>query len=212
MDGLTMKRGFSYFLILFFLFSIVCFSQQSNTPIVKSVVGENDVLPEGWVKSGDQPQDYTAGVERNFGYESGSCGFLVSKEYRPLGFATLQQTIEADNYKEQRVEFSGYVKTNLVAYWSGLFMKVEDIFGRVLAYDDMHDRPIVGTSDWAKFSVVLDVPQNASKIIYGAVLSGKGEIYFDTLNLSVVKADVPLTDLSNKQQPMLYPDNMDFEK
>jgi hypothetical protein len=207
-----MKRSFFCFLILLYPLSFICFAQQSNTPIVKSVVGSNDILPEGWVKSGDQPQDYTAGVERDFGYKSNSCAFLASRDYKPLGFTTLQQTIEADNYKEQRVEFSGYVKTNLVSYWSGLFMKVEDIFGRVLAYDDMHDRPIVGTSDWAKFSIALDVPQNASKIIYGVVLSGKGEIYFDTLNLSVVKADVPVTDLTNKQPPMLYPDNMDFEK
>lgn len=207
-----MKRKIGFLSILFFTVSVISFAQQSITPSVKSPVGANDVLPDGWSKGGDQPQDYTAGIERGFGYKSGSCAYLASKDYKPLGFATLQQTIEADNYKNQRLEFSGFVETKLVAYWSGLFMKVEDSFGRVIAFDNMQNRPVVGTSDWTEYSVVLDIPNNAAKIIYGAVLSGKGEIYFDSLNLTVVKNDVPVTDLTNQKSPMLYPQNMDFEQ
>jgi hypothetical protein len=207
-----MKKTFFCFLILLYAVNFVCIAQQSNTPVAKSPSGANDILPEGWIKSGDQPQDYSAGEERDFGYKSSSCAFLTSKDYKPLGYATLQQTIQADNYKNQRVEFSGFVQTQFVAYWSGLFMKVEDNYGRVLVYDDMSNRPIVGTSDWTKYSIVLDIPENASKIVYGAVLSGKGEIFFDGLNLTVVKNDVPVTDLTDKQPPLLYPENMDFEK
>jgi hypothetical protein len=36
-----------------------------------------------------------------------------------------------------------------------------------VAFDNMHDRPITGSSDWKKYDVVLDVPQDSTGISFG---------------------------------------------
>ncbi len=208
-----MRRNYLYYIVLLFLFNIINFAQEKvEVPTIRQPLNQSDNLPEGWAKGGDQPQDYTVGLDRTLGYVSSSSAYITSRVFKPVGYATLQQSVQADNYKGDRIEFSGYVLTKLVEFWSGLFMKVEDSYGRVLAYDNMENRPVVGTSDWQKCSIVLDVPKDASKITYGALLSGKGQINVDSLSLKVVNNTVPVTDLTSQQTKKYYPENMDFEK
>ena len=84
---------------------------------------------------------------------------------RPTGFGALSQFIRADDYRGKRVRFSAYVKTHDVSAASsgaGLWMRV-DGNGGILAFDNMQNRPIMGTTDWKLVSVVLDVPNDASR-------------------------------------------------
>ncbi len=65
-------------------------------------------------------------------------------------------------------------------------MRVDDVIGRPLSFDNMNDRPIVGNSDWVKYEIVLDVPVNSSEISFGVFLDGKGQIWFDKMEIKVV--------------------------
>ena len=64
-----------------------------------------------------------------------------------------------------------------------------------LSFDNMSDRPIVGTTDWKKYDIVLDVPNNASNIAFGALLSGTGQIWFEKLTFEIVDTSVKTTGL-----------------
>jgi len=61
----------------------------------------------------------------------------------------------------------------------------------------MDDRPIEGTTDWGKYEIVLDVPEGASKIAFGALLSGVGQIWFDDLLIEIVPGSTPTTGNKN---------------
>ncbi len=198
--------------IIYFLFNITVFSQTTDIPVISSPIDKNDNLPEGWYKSGTQPQDYSIGIDRVLSKSGNSSAYIKSLELKPSGSCDLMQEIKAENYRGERVRLSGYVKTKFISYWAGLLMIVEDPLGRTIAFDNMQNRPIVGSSDWIKYEIVLDIPQNSDRILFGVSLHGKGEIWLDDLKLLVVNKNVPLTDLSGKLPAALYPENMDFEK
>lgn len=197
---------------MFFAFCISVLGQTTDIPVVSAPIDKNDIIPAGWFKSGTEPQDYTIGIDRNMSENGNSSAYIKSKELKPSGSCDLMQEIKADNYRGERVRLTGYVKTKFVSYWAGLFMTVEDATGRPMEYDNMQNRPIVGSSDWVKYDIVLDIPKNSSRILFGISLHGKGEIWIDDCKLLVVNKNVPLTDLSGKIPTALYPENMNFEK
>lgn len=207
-----LQRRAIFSLLMFLLLSIVTLGQTTNIPVVSSPIDKNDVIPNGWFKSGTEPQDYLIGIDREMSENGNSSAFIKSKELKPSGSCDLMQEIKADNYRGERVRLTGYAKTKFVSYWAGLFMTVEDATGKTIAFDNMQNRPVVGSSDWIKYEIVLDIPKNSSKILFGASLHGKGEIWIDDFKLLVVNKDVPITDLSGKLPTALYPDNMSFEK
>jgi hypothetical protein len=54
---------------------------------------------------------------------------------------------------------------------AGLWMRV-DYYDVVLAFDNMQNRG-VKTKDWAKYEIVLFVPEEATSISYGTLLDGQ---------------------------------------
>jgi hypothetical protein len=79
-----------------------------------------------------------------------------------------------------------------------------------LAFDNMQGRPIKGTTDWAKYDVVLDVPQEATGVFFGVLLSGSGTVWLSNAKIEIVESDVPTTGAAavQKQEPM----NLDFRE
>ncbi len=108
------------------------------------------------------------------------------------GFASIYKYFSAKNYVNKRVRFSGYIKTDAVKDWAGLFMQV-DANDRVLAFDAMEERPVKGTKDWTKCNVVLDVPANSRKIKIGFLQAGAGKSWISNCALAAVDSSVPTT-------------------
>jgi hypothetical protein len=61
---------------------------------------------------------------------------------------------------------------------------------------------------------VVDVPRNASRISYGALLGETGQIWFDNITFEIVDQTVPTTGIfkRNKSTSLPEPTNLDFEK
>src|SRR5439155_1751743 len=102
---------------------------------------------------------------------------------------------------------SGYVKAERVEQWAGLWMRVDGVGQRTLGFDNMQNRPIKGTQDWAKYDVVLDVPNDSVGIYFGILLSGKGQVWLDTIQFEFVGSNVPTTGIIQ-----LEPSNLDFSE
>jgi hypothetical protein len=125
------------------------------------------------------------------------------------------QRCEPDNYLGKRIKMTGYVKSENVSSWAGLWIRVDEANSkRYLTFDNMGDRPITGTTDWKKYEIVVDVPRNASRISYGALLGETGQIWFDNITFEIVDQTVPTTGIfkRNKSTSLPEPTNLDFEK
>jgi hypothetical protein len=96
-----------------------------------------------------------------------------------------------------RVRLSGFVKSDQVTGWAGLWMRVDGPGSgnarQVLAFDNMYDRPIEGTTGWAQYQVVLDVPATAVNLAYGILLASEGSVWLNGVDLEVVDRMVPTT-------------------
>jgi hypothetical protein len=165
-------------------------------------------VPEGWILAGSKPTSYEVGIDAQAAYNGHPSAYLKAKEPVSEGFGTLMQAFRADKYLGKRVRLSAFVKSDGVQDWAGLWMRVDKDKDSV-AFDNMKARPIKGTTDWQKYEVVLDVPQDATGIFYGILLSRTGTVWLNSVELEVVGSDVPTTGKSLK-----FPDeptNKSFE-
>jgi hypothetical protein len=117
-----------------------------------------------------------------------------------------------DKYLGKRVRMTGVLKSKDVSDWAGFWFRVDRAGSKnTLAFDNMHDgnedRSIKGTTEWKKYEIVLDVPNQATNLAYGALLSGTGQIWFTNINFEIVDNTVKTTDIKNST-----PTNLNFEK
>jgi hypothetical protein len=165
--------------------------------------------PTGWFLAGTKPASYEAGTDAQAAYNGHPSAYLKARELDPGGFGTLMQDFRADKYVGKRVRFSAFVKSDGIQSWAGLWMRVDKEKDSV-AFDNMIDRPIKGTTGWQKYDEVLDVPQDATGIFFGVLLDGPGAVWLNSAKFEVVGADVPTT--GGKSRKLLdEPTNLNFE-
>lgn len=112
-----------------------------------------------------------------------------------FGVATSTFPIKAAAGKH--IRFSGYIKTEGVANgYAGLWWRVDGASG-VLAFDNMQDRGVTGTTDWKRYDIELPVAADATNINFGALFPGTGTAWFDGLSV----------EMDGTQ----YTDNTDFD-
>ena len=169
-------------------------------------VAATDGVPPGWHLAGTQPQSYRSGSDGN------GTAFLASKaDATGAGFGTLMRSIKADEYVGKRVRFSAAVRSEEVTGWAGLWMRVDE--GTLMvAFDNMHSRPIKGTTGWNTYEVVLDVPPGATTISYGTLLGSHGSVWIEHATVATVGKDVRTTgEPFFGQLPRSWV-NLDFKK
>jgi hypothetical protein len=166
-------------------------------------------LPEGWSISGSKAKSYKMGIDKGAGQDGKNVATIKSIDKKIDGFGTLAQGSSAQKYLGQRVRMSGYVKSKNVKEKAGLWLRIDQANSKKsLALDNMSDRPITGTTDWKKYEIVLDVPLNATRLVYGALLRGTGQIWFDNINFEMVDSTIATTGRKENKEPV----NLDFEK
>lgn len=138
---------------------------------------------------------YQIKVDKRFAH-SGSQSLLMT--YAPpqpvpkAGVATA--SFPAGSSVGKRVRLSGYVKTRDVTQgFAGLWVRIDGPSG-VLAFDNMADRGVTGTTEWERYEVELPVAAEATRVVFGAVFPANGTGWFDSLKLEVDGAPAPIGD------------------
>ncbi|MBA3828270.1 MAG: hypothetical protein H0X33_04990 [Taibaiella sp.] len=165
-------------------------------------------IPKGWFVAGNRPTDYNMGTDVGAGYHGGNAATIQSNKEQIDGFGTLMQNISPARYMGKRVRLTGYMKSLNIKGWAGFWLRVDkERSYNPLAFDNMSNRKVTGTTQWQKYEIVLDVPVNALNIAYGALLAGNGQIWFDQLQFAVVGKEIPTTGTTAPNDPT----NMGFE-
>ncbi|MCM3784614.1 AraC family transcriptional regulator [Neobacillus mesonae] len=167
---------------------------------------------KGWFISGSHPHDYEMGIDRNNVHQGSTSGFLKSLTPMVNGaFATMMQQFKAEKFKGKRMRLSGFVKTENVKEYCGLWMRVDSHSEDVLQFDNMHDRRIIGNTNWNHYSIVLDVPEESGTISIGVLLMGEGNVWVDSFQFEEVDLSVPTTSLKLDYEINDEPANLSFE-
>jgi hypothetical protein len=174
---------------------------------------EPNVQVKGWFLAGDYPEGYNIGTEKN-AERNKSVGFIKSvKPIKTDKFGTIMQSFIPDEYLGKRVKLTGYIKSDGVKDWAGMWFRIDGESYKLLGFDNMQDRPIKGTTAWKKYEIVLDVPKESKGISFGVLLAGPGTVWLDNLNFQIVAKDIPQTKiLPAIKEPVNKPQNTNFEE
>ncbi len=149
--------------------------------------------PPGWNGTGGTSGIGTTVSDRH----GGTTSAYMSSAFQ-AGFLTnylLAQAIRADSYRGKRVRLSAWVKPRNIANasFSGIWMRVDGP-GVTLEHDNMARRAVSGYGNWRQVSVVLDVPNNAIGITFGAQFQATNTLLVDDMLLEIVGTDVVSTN------------------
>ncbi|MGA7541131.1 MAG: hypothetical protein WBW93_20415 [Steroidobacteraceae bacterium] len=165
--------------------------------------------PPGWIIAGTSPTHYAFAVDPMSPVGGSRSASISAKPgATSTGFGTLMQVIAADAYRGSRLRLSGYLRTRN-ADRAQMWMRVDGPDHKVLAFDNMDSRPVTGTTEWKRYDIVLEVPQNSVDVALGYFLAGRGKVWGADFKLDKVGATIPVTS----QGPILprKPENLDFE-
>ncbi len=121
-------------------------------------------------------------------------------------FATLMQAVGADAYRGTRLRLSAELK-GAAAGRAALWLRVDDRRGTPLAFDNMlhrsGDGAPSGSFEWTGRSIVLDVPEAAASIHFGAMLVGAGRLWARNFRLDEAgPAEAPTDGRSYPRAPV----------
>jgi len=184
----------------------------SNLVIKKEgILMQRDI--KGWFLSGSHPFNYEMGIDRVTVHQGSISGYIKSKTERVISeeFATMMQQFKADRYRGKRIKLTCFIKTKDVQQYAGMWMRVDNASEDILQFDNMSNRPIVGTNNWNHYFVVLDVPEHSAAISFGVLLCGSGHVWTDQFYFEIVDISVKTTNLEPHSNLLDEPINLSFE-
>jgi hypothetical protein len=101
----------------------------------------------------------------------------------PSDFSSIAISLEMD-FSGATIELRGFLRTEDVSNFVGLWMR-EDGETPALAFDNMQNRQLRGTTAWTEYSISLPVHSEANKLFFGVLLAGTGKAWADDLQLLV---------------------------
>lgn len=174
----------------------------------------SEEIPLHWFKAGNKPDSYKFGSDTTSFFKGRKSAFIESASDNIEGFATLMQICNAKDYIGTTIKMTGYIKSENVSDWAGMWLRVDSRTEmKSLSFDNMQDRPVTGTSDWTKCEIVLDVPEESGTLNFGVLLSGTGRIWFDNISFEILDNKTPVKSKDLDALPFPgKPENLDFEE
>ena len=126
---------------------------------------------------------------------SGRTSLRVATSDEPGGFGSLVSTLPAASYAGGRVRLTVHVRTDsLAAPGAAVWLRADRTAGEQSAFATTQGRlSLTGTSDWSPVSVELDVPENATRLVFGALSMASGQLWVDDVTLATLDASGAVT-------------------
>ncbi|MBO3750721.1 hypothetical protein J5X84_31980 [Streptosporangiaceae bacterium NEAU-GS5] len=153
-------------------------------------------LPSPWFLTGSRSDEYEIGLVE----QSVVRLRLRAGVEHASGFGALMQSISARRHLGGRVRFAARMRAYEVSTWAGLWLRI-DSRDEALALDNMQDRPLRGTADWTLMEIVLEVPEEATSLHFGALLTGPGAIDLTDLELHATDQEITTRESTLPEEP-----------
>ena len=154
--------------------------------------------PNGWwLNCTDGLNGVEATVDNQETHEGNATTHLVSSreaDFSKNDVPKLTKVMDASNYRGSRLRMNGWIKTKAEVsahFWIRVDGDWQDYTSEL--FDNMHNRPIAGTTDWTNYSLVVEVPETSTQIVYGLFLYGPGELWLGGVSFEAVDKSVSIT-------------------
>ena len=163
-------------------------------------------LPDQWAQMGS---GYILKTDTNL-KRTGEAAMLIEAppERKGTTFGSVAFTIPS-SYEGKEIELRGFLKLKDVSDgYGGLFLRLDGESNVLLQFDNMESRGLSGTTDWAQYSIKLPLHSDAIKIVLGALLTGKGQLWVDDLEVLIDGKDISEAKI---KPPLVYKADLDKE-
>lgn len=173
----------------------------SGTQVVADAKPDDDRVPRDWhpcAPGSTAPELYRIASDTRTAATGAASARIESLVVNPSPAAAgYCQFISAASYRGKRVAYSAHLRTRSASPGARLAIRADAADGRVVASANMRRERIPGTTDWARYTLVIDVPADADALMVGAVLMSSGTMWFDDATLEIVDESWPLTQLDH---------------
>ncbi|MDR3697458.1 S41 family peptidase [Mucilaginibacter sp.] len=117
--------------------------------------------------------------------QQGKYSISIEKVNENSGYGMIDYIIPK-TFKGEKIQLRGFLKTeNVNSGYAGLWMRIDGM-DKTIAFDNMHDRGVKGTTDWTEYTIDLDYDSSAAiNINAGALLIGDGKLWADNFKLFI---------------------------
>jgi hypothetical protein len=113
---------------------------------------------------------------------------LESLRDSPTAFGVLMQSFPADGLVGELIRLEADVMTREVTGRAALWLRVDGEQGSI-AFDNMADDPIAGTTGSRRVGLELAMPNGATTVHFGLLLVGTGSMTVGPLKLTIGAGD-----------------------
>jgi len=183
--------------IILFLSSCKTYSQFEINGSFEKL--DKNSMPQGWLFSffDAQKKAYPVKLDSTIQHD-GKYSLLIEKKGTNAEFGVIDYLIN-QTFEGKKIELKGFVKTeNITKGFAGLWVRIDDKNVKSIAFDNMQDRGITGTTDWEQYSIKLDYNNEESRTLHiGGLLAGDGKAWFDHFEIFI--DDKPISNVKLKK-------------
>ena len=155
-------------------------SRQSVATVLGFERGTDSAVLDGWIA---RPPN-TIARDRQIVHSGSSSARITRTPGSASDFSALTKSIPID-FTGHTITFRGWLRTENVAAWAGLWLREDGKSDNVIAFDNSQARARSGTHDWQQVSTTLPLNPSARELFFGALLNGTGTTWIDDLELLV---------------------------
>jgi hypothetical protein len=217
METKTKSYRWAKYLLLFVLpiiiFSALAFTIHPENSAKGEILCNSSfhdlIVPNGWWFNGLHKDDLNIGIENNIVQHGNKSAFIESLVQHPNEFSTLMQECIKKDFKGKRVKMTGYIKSQGLNDTATMWVRIDDCDKKMSTdFDNMMERPIIGTKDWTKCEIIFDVADKCA-IFYGFIFIGAGKFWVDNVSFEIVSNSINKTAHSlNAPFPEVYLDQL----
>ena len=184
------------FTLLLLKIAIIGCAQTPNTDFNFGFENVKNGKPLGWSEFGES--GYQMSLDSNT-VKSGKYAAAITFTGDIVNFRSWSVTIP-NSYPGKKITLTGFIKTeNVTKGFAGLWLRIDPS----IAFDNMDQRGVKGTTEWKEYSITLNMdPEKTKQIVFGGLLSGNGKMWIDDLKISIDGKDIrDLKPLAKKEYP-----------
>jgi len=154
-----------------------------RTPVMGFEPSDSAPVLSHWIGNPSGPAG-TVFLDSSTVHSGRYAGRIERDKQSPSSFSAFAYTLPAD-FTGRVLELRGWLRYQDVDGFTGLWQRQDGVGGGTWQFNNMAERQLHGSADWAEYRVSLPFDRRTRLVSVGAVLGGTGRVWADDLRLYV---------------------------
>jgi C-terminal processing protease CtpA/Prc len=162
------------------LFTLATLALSAQTDVLNFEAPHTRNLPVGW--SASHPA--ATSLDSEIVHGSKRSLRIERTTDTPGQFSVVTRAIPVE-FEGQAIELRGFIRRENVTGYAGMWLRQDGPAGAMLQLDNMQDRHLNGSADWAEYSIRMPLNPQTRQLFLGFLLAGTGKAWVDDMQLLV---------------------------